>query len=318
MNRRLVAVVVCVAAFGLSRAAAESPPAHVALRIGLMPAADSIPLVVADAAGLYAGEGVTVDLVPFNGQLERETALQTGALDGTVTDLVNAIQGWRHGSGARAASITQGDFCLLAAPTSTMRTLADWPQSGRTVRTGMLENSIVNYLTQRMLTSAGANPGQVELVPIVQLPARLEMLLAGKVEAACLPEPLASVAVTRGARRLADSEGSGATPGALLFTGKALSEKAPDIAAFYRAYDAAVDRLAASPGAFREEISRGCAFPPGAADVMRMPRFTHHALPPAALVDDVAAWMVRTGLLDKRPEYTDIVTADFASHASSP
>ena len=317
MNSRFVAALVCLlAARGMALAAEPQPPGL--LKLGLMPAANSIPLVVAEAAGLYAAEGVAVRLIPFNGQLERETALQTGALDGTVSDLINAIQGWRHGSEARVTSITEGDFCLLAAPSSRLQTLHDWPSSGRKVRTGLLQDSIVCYLTERMLRNAGADPAQVELVPIVQLPARLQMLLAGQVEAACLPEPLASLAVSRGARVLADSDGMGVTPGVLLFTRRALAQKGPQIAALYRAYDAAVDVLAARPEAYRARIAGSCAFPPGAAEVMRIPRFAHHALPPPALVDDVGAWMIRTGLLDKAPGYADIVTADFAPDARAP
>src|SRR5271157_1456871 len=199
------------------------------LRIGLMPAYNSIPLVVAEARKFYDAQGVSVALVPFNGQLERETALQTGALDGTVSDMINAIQSWAHGFGARVTSVSEGNFALLGSPKGALRTLADWSGPSR-VRTGLLENSIVYYLTERMLASAGADPTRLELVPIVQLPARVEMLLAGRVDAACLPEPLATLAVSRGAHLLADSDGMGTTPGVLLFTKKALAEKQAQIA----------------------------------------------------------------------------------------
>src|SRR5271157_2166718 len=86
------------------------------LRIGLMPAYNSIPLVVAEARKFYDAQGVSVALVPFNGQLERETALQTGALDGTVSDMINAIQSWAHGFGARVTSVSEGNFALLGSP----------------------------------------------------------------------------------------------------------------------------------------------------------------------------------------------------------
>ena len=297
-----------------------------ALRVGLMPAYNSIPLVVAEAAGLFRAQGVSVTLVPFNGQLERETALQAGALDGTVTDLVNAIQSWRHGSGARVTSVTEGSFSLLAAPSGRIASLKDWPGglaatpgSARTtgsigpkVRTGLLEDSIVYYLTERMLTAGGADPAQVDLVPIVQLPARLEMLLAGQVEAACLPEPLATLAVARGAHLIADSDSMGTTPGVLLFTRKALAERRSQIEAFYRAYDAAVDEVNARPAAWREAVVKGCAFPPAVAGVMRFPKFRHRFLPPTALVADVGAWMIQKGLVDRAPGFDDIVAEDYA------
>ncbi len=312
MRRRFFAAVVCLlAAEGACLFAQGSAGT---LKVGLMPAYNSIPLVAAEAAGLFRANGVDVQLLPFNGQLERETALETGALDGTVSDLINAIQGWRHGSGARVTSVTEGNFCLLSAPGSRLASLKDWPSAaGPRVKTGLLENSIVYYLTERMLSASGADPGEVELVPIVQLPARLEMLLAGKVEAACLPEPLATLAVARGARLLADSDGMGTTPGVLLFTRKALAEKGAAIGAFYRAYDAAVDELAAHPQMYRQAIVTGCGFPPAVGEVMRIPKFRRHFLPPPKLVSDVSGWMIRKGLLDESPSYGQVVARDFGT-----
>ena len=288
---------------------------HADLTIGLMPAYNSIPLVVARARELFAANGITVALMPFNGQLERETALQTGALDGTISDLINAIQSWSHGFGARVTSVSEGNFSLLASPHSTLRSLSDWPSSGRSrVRTGLLENSIVYYLTERMLSSVGADPSRLDLVPIVQLPARVEMLLADKVDAACLPEPLATLAVSRGARVLADTDALGTTPGVLLFTKKALLEKRSQISAFYRSYDAAVDEVNAQPDSFRQSIVTGCGFPPSVSALIRIPRFQHAFLPPEKLVADVAGWMAGKGLSKKIPFYPEIVDPGFVAN----
>jgi NitT/TauT family transport system substrate-binding protein len=284
------------------------------LTIGLMPAYNSIPLVVARAAGLFEANGINVALVPFNGQLERETALQTGAIDGTVSDLINAIQSWTHGFGARVTSVTEGNFRLLASPGSRLRSLSDWPTGGVSrVRTGLLENSIVYYLTERMLRSSGADPARLEIVPIVQLPARVEMLLADKVEAACLPEPLATLAVSRGARVLADADALGTTPGVLLFTKRALADKRLQLLAFYRAYDAAVDVVNARPDSFRQSVVEGCGFPPPVSALIRFPRFRHAFLPPEGLVADVAGWMATRGLSKKSPSYTELVDTSFAA-----
>ncbi len=286
--------------------------AYADLTVGLMPAYDSIPLAVAAEKGLFAVHGVTVDLVAFSGQLERETALQTGALDGTVSDLINAIQSASHGFGARVTSVTEGNFALLSSPGGGIATMADWKARGNAkVRTGLLENSLVYYLTEAILRAAGADPARIELVPIVQLPARLEMLLAGKIDAACLPEPLATLAAAKGAHRIGDSAGLGATPGVLLFTRKALAGKPREITAFYAAYDAAVDELNAHPESYRAAIVARCGFPPPVAGLMRIPRFHHAFLPPETLVADVADWMKGKGLVEQSPGYADLVAPGF-------
>ncbi len=294
-------------------------PLAAQLSIGLMPACNSIPFVVAEKKGLFAAHGVKVTLVPFTGQLERETALQTGALDGTVSDLINAIQSWSHGSGARVTSVTEGNFALLSSPGSPLKSLADWnARTSGSVRTGLLEDSIVFYLSERMLATAGSDPKRIELVPIVQIPARLEMLLAGQVEAACLPEPLSTLAASRGAHMLADSDGMGATPGVLLFTARALAEKRRQIAQLYSAYDEAVKEVNAHPEDYRAAIVAGCEFPPAVTSIMKIPRFKPAFLPSEALVRDVAAWMKDKALVDRVPAYLDVIAPGlFGSHAGA-
>jgi NitT/TauT family transport system substrate-binding protein len=283
------------------------------LKVGLMPANNSIPLVVADARGLFAAEGVRVELVPFSSQLNRETALQAGAIDGTVSDMINAIQGWSHGSGARVTSASEGDFVLLASPRSGLASLADWKaRAPARLRTGLLENSIVFYLTERMLETAGADRSSIELVPILQVPARLEMLMAGQLDAATLPEPLATAAEARGAVRLASAEGLGPTPGVILFGRVALGAKAAEISRFYRAYDRAVQEVNANPETYRGAIVERCEFPPAVARIMKIPRFRSAFLPSPSQVESVARWMRSKGLAESVPAYGDVVASGFA------
>ncbi len=292
--------------------------AHADLKVGLMPAYNSIPLIVAEKGGFFSACGVRVQLVPFSSQLNRETALQTSSIDGTISDMINAIQAWSHGFGSRVTSVSEGSFCLLSAPGSRLLSMEDLRRPGGPVKTGLLENSIVYYVTERMLESAGADPGRIQLVPIVALPARLEMLLAGKVEAACLPEPLATMAGARGAHRLADTEQMGTTPGVILFSKKALADKSREIAGFYRAYDRAVDEVNAHGELYRSAIVAGCEFPPAVKDLMRIPRFRRSFTPGPDLVSDVARWMKEKGLVQSVPLYDEIVTRGFAADAGAP
>ena len=281
-----------------------------------MPAYNSVPLVVAQAKGLFAQEGVQVTLVPFSSQLNRETALQTGAIDGTVSDMINAIQAWAQGFGGKVTSVTEGGFSLLASKQSGIRTLADWDRRQK-VSTGLLQNSIVFYTAERMLSSSGHDPAKIDLVPIVQVPARLEMLAAGKIDAACLPEPLATLAVSQGASRLADTDAIGSTTGVLLFGAKALADKAPEIRAFYRAYDRAVAEVNADWTPYRDQIVQACEFPPPVAPILKVPRFRASFLPSPEQVQDVARWMIEKGLVTRAPGYTDVVAEGFVG-ASAP
>lgn len=294
-------------------AAAVPGAAGPALRVGLMPALNSAPLVVADRAGYFADEGVAVELELFTSQLNRETALQAGRIDGTISDLINAIQAWSRGFPVRATSASQGVFSLLAAPAAGPATLAAWKEAGRTVRTGLLENSTVYYVAERALERAGIETRTIELVPVAQVPARMELLLAGKVDAAVLPEPLAALAVFRGARRLAESADDDAASGVILFRQQVILARGDDLRAFYRAYDRASAALNADPAAWRAAVVAACQFPSETEAVLRFPRYRPAYLPSEEDVRDVAAWMAGRGLIASPPGWSDVVAGGFTA-----
>lgn len=283
------------------------------LKVGLMPAVNSIPLLVAEEAGYFEDEGVEVELVMFSAQLYREAALQGGEIDGTVSDMINAIGELESGLAIRVTSLSDGRFSLLTAPDSPIRSFEDWRAlpPDRKVKTGLLENSIVNYATERMLERAGADPSHIDLIPTVQIPARLEMLLSGELEAACLPEPITRVALAGGARLLGETDVLPEPPGVILFTAKALSDKEREIKAMYRAYNRAVKELSADADAWRGVIVEKGQFPPAAKDTMVLPAYGPASLPSEAVYADVANWMVEKGLVRNAPAYREIVAGGF-------
>jgi NitT/TauT family transport system substrate-binding protein len=276
------------------------------LTIGLMPAVDSIPLLIAGELGYFEEEGVDVELRMFRNQLYRETALQTNDIDGSISDLVNAVYAWRNGTGLRVGSITDGHFALLTAPGSAIRSLEQWEESER-VGVGLLENSIIYYVAERMLEAAGASPARIDLVTTMQVPTRMEMLVASQLEAALLPEPVARVAAARGAHLLLESSVLEQTPGVLIFTAQALREKRSEIRALYRAYDRAAAELNRRADELRPAIVRLGEFPPLVEDTMVIPEYGPSRRPTRAELTDVVTWMLEKGLIGERPGYDEIV-----------
>jgi NitT/TauT family transport system substrate-binding protein len=142
------------------------------------------------------------------------------------------------------------------------------------------------------------------------VPVRLEMVASGRIEAALLPEPVAQVAVERGANNLVDTTVLDQTPGVLLFTDRALSTKGAEIRALYRAYNRAVEAVNADPDRFRPAIVRLGEFPPVVEDSMFIPTYQPARPPSPPELADVTAWMVEKGLLEGKPAYRDVVAPD--------
>ncbi|TVR56637.1 MAG: hypothetical protein EA426_13285 [Spirochaetaceae bacterium] len=302
MKRFLICVLLV---FGSVSTAVNAGPE---LRIGMMPAVNSIPLIVAESEGFFTAEGVSVELEMFRNQLYREAALQTGRIDGSVSDLINAINASIGGFAVRVTTVTDGLFALVAAPRATVRTIADWnADSTRSVSVGLLTDSIIFYSLERLLERLGADIRKISPVTTLQVPTRMEMVVAGRIDAAVLPEPMTQVAVSRGAHVIADTSVLAETPGVLVFTPRALAEKAEQLRAFHRAYNRAVDAINADPDRYREVIVARAEFPEIVRDTMIIPRFQQARLPTRAEYDDVAAWMIGKGLIRQAPPFSSIV-----------
>lgn len=292
----------------LALAAALSAGAQGAsLRVGLMPAVNSAPLIVAEYLAYFERAGLRVELTLFQDQLTRETALQTGRIDGTISDLINAMSARASGLDVRVVSGTDGVFALLGAPRGGLRTLEDWKGRGR-VKTGLIESSIVTFVTEKMLRHGGVDPATIDLVTTVQVPVRMELLLSGRIDAACLPEPMASVALQRGAVRIADTTSLATTPGVLLFTGRAISERGRDIRTLLAACDLAAAELNRNGDLYRPLIVSKAGFPAEVRDSFVLPRFRQSEPPTLEEVSEVETWMKAHGLLKSPVAYRDLVS----------
>jgi NitT/TauT family transport system substrate-binding protein len=308
MRRLALLILTITLSLGISAAAFGDSPNS--LRVGMMPAVNSIPLIVAKHDGLFQANGVQVELVMFHNQLYRESGLQTHTIDGSISDLVNAIATVSNGFDIRVTSASEGDFALLASPHAAVQNIAQWRVASGKIQTGSLENSIVNYVSERMLETLKADPGKIDLVPVLNLPSRIQMLLADKLQAAVIPEPYATMARMQGAHLIADTRILPSTPGVLLFTGRAIAEKTPAIRAFYRAYNEAAARVNANPDGYRTIIVAGGDFPPSVTKELVIPHFAAAALPSEAMVEDVDTWMVSKGMIPVAVPYREVTDGD--------
>lgn len=57
-------------------------------KIGVLRVHDSLPLYVAEHENLFKEMGVPVQIVEFNSALDQRKAMESGALDGMMTDMI--------------------------------------------------------------------------------------------------------------------------------------------------------------------------------------------------------------------------------------
>jgi len=285
--------------------AAKQPPKEIV--IGLMPDTDSVPFIIAREKGFFEAEGVAVRLMPFKSAMDRDAALQSGNLDGAVSDLLAVAFAKTGGFDVAVTSMTDGCYRLVAGkeePADNAKALA-----GREV--AISRNTIIEYVTDQIAAREKMAPDSLKKVAIPQIPARLEMLQNGKLAAATLPEPMASIAVHNGCRLITGSDALGINPGVMVFTRKTVSDRKDDLRAMYRAYNRAVEYLRKTK---REDyidlVIEKSAFPAAAKEALQLPEYHKAALPTEKDVTDTMNWMKEKNLIPQGFTYQELVVRD--------
>lgn len=275
--------------------------------IGLMPDTDSLPFIIAREKGFFAEEGVEVRLQPFKSAMDRDAALQSGNLDGAVSDLLAAAFAKAGGFNVKVTSRTDGSYRLVTAPAEGNADLL----ALRGKEIAVSKNTIIEYVTDRILSANQISEDSVKKVVIPQIPTRLELLQQGKLAAATLPEPMGSIAVHNGCHYLVSSNELGINPGIMLFTENAVKTKKDSLRAVYRAYNKAVRYLRETPRAEYIDLAvEKSGFPPAAREALALPDYQEARLPSEKDVAECMAWLKEKDLIGQPYAYQELVTGD--------
>ena len=290
-------------------------PAHAALKIGTLPAADSLILHVAHDEGLFAANGLEVELLPFQSALELGAAMRAKTLDGHFGDIINVLMQNENGAPQAIIATTshaspdRRAFGLVVSPQSSARSMADLKGKAIAVSSA----TIIDFLLDSLLVQQGLPHDFLDRQDIRQIPVRLQMLLSGQIESALLPEPLVSLVEAKGARTLLDDRGL-KTPLAVVALTRAVldSPNGPDTAArFRKALNEAAIRINAAPETYRPIMEAKGLLPKGAASRYEMVRFdmktTPLGLPAEQDIATVAAWMKARRMLKTLPDARAVV-----------
>ena len=292
------------------------------LTIGLLPIADTLLLHVADREGYFAEQNLEVKLVSFQSALEKDAAAQAGKLDGHFCEISSVIVQRAAGLpfvAVASTSHTNKDsrmFGLVTSPAAAGLTLPDL--EGKSI--AVARQTIVDFLTDVFLDRAQLPENYLIRRDIRKIPVRIQMLLAGQVDAALIPEPLLSIAEQGGGRVLLDDRDLD-MPLAVI----ALTEDQADpetVRAFRAALTKAAEAVNRAPESYRPLMLELRLIPPQLADSFHMPHLDMDkipaTLPSPVLFEAYVQWLIKNGVLaesetDSRPgalippRYEDVV-----------
>ena len=224
------------------------------IRFGILPAESAIPIIVAEERGFFEKEGLQVELVPFNSPNDRNVAVQAGQIDAIIADIMTSLTFHEAGFQMKITSDINEDFKLLTSPNSGIDTFLKL--NGKDV--AIVPNFVLEYIMDQM---AAKNNIRYNAVSIPSISARLEALMADKLNAVLFTEPQATMMVTQGAHLLSSSGAYGIKAGTLLFNINLLTAQPKSVKAFYRGYNKAVDFINETDADIYAEILTKYGFP---------------------------------------------------------
>jgi NitT/TauT family transport system substrate-binding protein len=314
----LVLALLVVAVAPLTLRAPQANAQEVTLKMGLLPILDVLPFYVADQQGYFTDAGLKVELVPVSSALERDQLLLAGEIDGMLNDLVSTgifnadktrIQ---IVAMARRAYVDSPQFRILAAPGSGITT----PEDVKGVEIGISENSVIHYIAQRIMESAGLSDSDLKWRAEPNIAVRYQLLMEGQMKVACLPDPLAQAAIVGGATLIADDSAlvdSEFSQSVLSFRTEVIDKQPEAVKAFLMAWMRAADDVNDNPDAFRDLWLEKTNVPDSVKDTYVLPPFPTYTITQEPAWTDTVNWLVEQGIVDKAAAYADSVNDTFLS-----
>lgn len=249
----------------------------VKLIVGVMPAVDAAPIFLAKEQGYFEEMGIDVEIQLFTNAQDRQSALQTGAIDGAMSDMIALVTNVQGGFDLKGTTLTDGMFPVL---------VRNGFEEVEEVTVAMMEVSVSNYLADEWLSKDYT----VEKVYINEIPARLEMIKNGNVDMGIFPEPLATMGTLDGLEKRIFETKDGYCPDVFVFTGKAIEEKSEAIEAYHRAIDLAVKDIQGDDGLARDILIEKLKLKPEIRDLIDLPEYKLTNLPDQAYVENIIEW----------------------------
>lgn len=269
------------------------------LKIGVMPAVDAAPIFIAEKNGYFEELGIDVEIEIYSNPQNRQSALQSGEIDGAMTDFIAVATNVNGGFDIKATTMTDGSFPILAAAGGAEK---------KEIKVGLMEVSVTNYLVDQWL---GADY-QVEKVFITEIPARMAALETGDIDMGIFPEPVASGGERKGLTKLIFGAEDEFSSQCMVFTGKAIAAKPETIKAFHEAYNKAVAAINENPEIAKDIlIEKIPNTDPEVKELMALPTYREAALPSEEFLQSIIDWTADILKKDLAVSPSDLVEEKF-------
>ena len=298
--KRLAMVVGLLGALSPVNLVAHAQEAEVDLFVGVMPATDSAPIFWADEYGLFEEAGLNVQVELFTNATNQQSSAQAQQIDVYMASLVEFLIAIENNPDAGAiTTTTDGVFPVVVSPKY---------DGGKDVSIGLMEISVTNYVADLFLTDY-----DLDKQFIAEVPLRIQMLLAGDLDMAVLPEPMASNAEAKGLEKMLVTESEDFSPNVMIFNQATIDNDADKVAAFHQAYNQAVLEMEGQDDAVKALLIKRIGLDESIQELIVLPEYHTTRLPSEEYVESARQWVEQ--LIDQpmTVSYDELVVKDYVS-----
>ena len=311
------------------------------LRVSLPPLMGAVPVALGAAWGMFAEEGVEVQLLPLASQRDRLMAFQAGQIDAMVTDLTSAIMLAAQMPGEVAILSTAyyptsnhpPHLALITQDYSNIDDLADLVMEAKgAVRIAVPRQSDLEFALDKLFASQGLEPPEDAYIGQDDLLVNASWVLFGMVKCGVFPQPYVDYLLNyeyEGKPQLtvlSDFSGIPIPPSVIVFRRPVLASRVSEVDAFFRAVHKAVARINGAnyeelleigwhmatelffPGLSPEDLTpEGRKQVEAAIEKIHVPKFPEPGPVPREVFELVRTWAEGKGYLAGSLDYNQVV-----------
>lgn len=291
-----------------------TPSQTVKIRLALLPIIDALPVYVADAQGIFEKYNIDVEVVPVASAPERDQLIAAGQADGMINETLSTFFFNRETPTVKIVryaltpSKNAGHFFILASKQSGITSA----EQLKGIEIGVSQGTIIEYVTYRLLEEAGLGTDEIRTIAVPKMPDRMALLASGDLKAAVMPDPLAALSISQGAKVIL-SDADYPHYGFSVYTFRSsFLEKNPEAArAFLQAIDEAVILINNNPQNFNDILSEQKLVPEPLLATYSAPPYPPAAIPSGIEWNDALEWAQSRGLITESVSFEESVTDTF-------
>lgn len=276
------------------------------LNIGVLPAESAIPIILAKEEGYFDKLGLDVAIKAFPSPNDRNIAVQSKTVDGTISDVMTEATFKQNGIDMTITSDILEDFKVLASPNSNIKEMKDFANKKVT----LVPNFILEYI---MDDFAKENNFTYQIADIPAFSARTEALMSDQVDGAVYTEPQASMLAEQGAIILGSSREAGIKGGTIQFMDSVLKERPQDVTAFYQAYNQAIDYMNTHSATEYADVLANYQFSDAMSDYLdnQTEDYPYPQAVPKDQFANIISWAKEKGQITKDYTYSELTDFSF-------